>query len=241
MIICESHWQRMIKAFAAFVVTTLLALSPFAAACEPSGLIKNGCHLVGTDESGVDVHYALSKNNSLVSFAIRAQTRGYVAIAFVNNGQDAMFPSDAVVGWAGESNAVMGYAINGADQKDIIGSGIVLTNTSTLQVAGETTLRFTRLTKAGRFPIDPAYVTFNLAQGPTDGLTKHTKESTVAANLLTGKRLPLVPEVYPPPAAAGGPAQPPALLPSARPPTGAAEALSSVLAVVLSLAAMVAA
>lgn len=226
----------MIKAFAAFVITAILTFSPFAAAaCEPSQLIKNGCHLTGTDESGVDVHYALSKNASQVSFALRAKTPGYVAIAFVNNGQDAMFPSDAVVGWAGETNAVMGYAINGYKQKDVIGSGIVLTNTSTSEVSGTTTVRFTRLTKTGRFPIDPAYVTFNLAQGRTDGLTKHTKEATVAANLLTGKRLPLVPEVYPPPAA------PPVILPSARPPTNAADTLSTVLAVVLSFAVLVAA
>lgn len=231
----------MIKAFAAFVVTALVAFSPFAAACEPSQLIKNGCRLVGDDGSGVDVHYALSKNDSLVSFAIRAQTRGYVAIAFVNNGQDAMFPSDAVVGWAGESNAVMGYAINGYDQKDVVGSGIVLTNTSTSEIAGVTTVRFTRPTKTGRFPIDPSYVTFNLAQGPTDGLTKHTKEATVAANLLTGKRLPLVPEVESPPTAAAVPAPPPVILPSVRPPTGAADTLSAVLALGLSFALLVAA
>jgi hypothetical protein len=223
----------MIKAFAAFVVTTLLAFSPSAAACEPSQLIKNGCHLVGDDGSGVDVHYALSKNDSQVSFALRAKTRGYVAIAFVNNGRDAMFPSDAVVGWAGASNAVMGYAINGYDKKDVVGSGIVLTNTSSSEVAGTTTVRFTRLTKTGRFPIDPAYVTFNLAQGPTDGLTKHAKEATVAANLLTGKRLPLVPEVFYPPTA---PPASPTILPSPRPPTGAAEAMSTALAVVLSAA-----
>lgn len=233
----------MIKAFAAFVVTALVALSPFAAACEPSQLIKNGCHLTGKDESGIDVHYALYKNNSQVSFALRAKTPGYVAIAFVNNGQDAMFPSDAVVGWAGETNAVMGYAINGYEQKDVIGSGIVLTNTSTSEIGGFTTVRFTRLTKTGRFPIDPAYVTFNVAQGQTDGLTKHTKEATVAANLLTGKRLPLVPEVYPPPAAPDSPAAgpPPVILPSVRPPTGAADTMSAVLAVVLSFAALVAA
>jgi hypothetical protein len=235
----------MIKAFAAFVVTALIASSPFAAAaCEPSQLVKNGCHLVGDDGSGVDVHYALSKNDSLVSFAIRAQTRGYVSIAFVNNGQDAMFPSDAVVGWAGESNSVMGYAVNGYEQKDVVGSGIVLTNTSTSEIAGVTTVRFTRLTKTGRFPIDPAYVTFNLAQGPTDGLTKHTKESTVAANLLTGKRLPLVPEAYPPPVAPGSPAppaSPPVILPSVRPPTGAAAALSTVaLSTVAAVASVVA-
>lgn len=231
----------MIKAFTAFVVTALLALSPSAAACEPSQLIKNGCHLAGTDASGVDVHYALAKNNSQVSFALRAKTPGYVAIAFVPNGQDAMFPSDAVVGWAGETNAVMGYAINGYEQKDVIGSGIVLTNTSTTEVAGTTTVRFTRLTNTGRFPIDPAYVTFNLAQGKTDGLTKHTKEATVAANLLTGKRLPLVSEVYPPPASPAAPTPPPVILPSVRPPTGAADALSSVLAVALSFAVLVAA
>jgi hypothetical protein len=230
----------MIKAFAVFVVTSLLAFSPMAAACEPSQLIKNGCRLAGTDESGVDVHYALSKNDSQVSFALRAKTPGYVAIAFVPNGQDAMFPSDAVVGWAGESNAVMGYAINGYEQKDVVGSGIVLTNTSTSEVGGTTTVRFTRLTKTGRFPIDPAYVTFNLAQGTTDGLTRHTKESTVAANLLTGKRLPLVPEVYPPPAAIAA-VQAPPILPSVRPPTGAADTLSAVLSVVLSFAVLVAA
>ena len=228
----------MIKAFAAFVVTALIAFSPFASACEPSQLIKNGCRLVGDDGSGVDVHYALSKNDSQVSFAIRAQTRGYVAIAFVNNGQDVMFPSDAVVGWAGESNAVMGYAINGYEQKDVVGSGIVLTNTSTSEIAGVTTVRFTRLTKTGRFPIDPAYVTFNLAQGPTDGLTKHTKEATVAANLVTGKRLPLVPETYPPPVAPASPASPPVILPSVRPPTGAAAALSTVAAAIASVVAL---
>lgn len=236
----------MIKAFAAFVVTALLAFSPSAAAaCEPSQLIKNGCHLVGDDGSGVDVHYALSKGDTQISFALRAKTPGYVAIAFVPNGQDAMFPSDAVVGWAGESNAVMGYAINGYEQKDVVGSGIVLTNTSTSEVAGVTTVRFTRLTKTGRFPIDPAYVTFNLGQGPTDGLTKHTKEATVAANLLTGKRLPLVPEgTYPPPVAPLSPAStastasPPVILPSVRPPTGAAAALSTVAAAIASMVAL---
>lgn len=229
----------MIKAFTTFVVTALLAFSG-AAACEPSQLIKNGCHLTGTDESGVDVHYALAKNNSQVSFALRAKTPGYVAISFVPNGQDAMFPADAVVGWAGESNAVMGYAINGYEQKDIVGSGIVLTNASAIEVAGVTTVRFTRLTKTGRFPIDPAYVTFNVAHGPTDGLTKHAKEATVAANLLTGKRLPLVPEIYPPPASPVPAASPPVILPSSRPSTSAAEALSTVVAVAVSFAVLVA-
>ena len=222
----------MIRAFAAFVVTSLLALAPSAAAaCEASKLMKNGCHLAGADESGVDVHYALSKNGTQVSFALRAKTPGYVAIAFVKNGQDAMFPSDAVVGWAGESNAVMGYAINGYDR--IVGSGIVLTNTSTSQVAGATTVRFTRPTKTGRFPIDPAYVTFNLAQGPTDGLTKHTKEATVAANLLTGERLPLVP--------GNATSPPPAILPSLRPTAAAAPGALSVVAVLASFAVVMAA
>lgn len=220
----------MIKALAA-----LLAFSPLAAACEPSQLVKNGCHLVGDDGSGVDVHYALTKGDSQVSFALRAKTPGYVAMSFVPNGQDSMFPADAVVGWAGESNAVMGYAINGYQQKDVVGSGIVLTNTSVSEVAGTTTVRFTRLTKTGRFPVDPAYVTFNLAQGSTDGLTKHTKEATVAANLLTGKRLPLVPEVYP----ATPPASPPVILPS-RPSTNAADALSTAVAAAVSFAVLVA-
>lgn len=183
----------MIKAFAAFLVSVLTLSSSVTAACAPSQLVKGGCRLLGTDSSGVDVHYALAKNNSMVSFALRAMTPGYVAIAFVANGQDAMFPSDAVVGWAGASNAVMGYSINGYQQKDVVGSGILLTNTSVSEIAGKTTVRFTRRTRTGRFPIDPAHVTFNLAQGPTDGLTKHKRQSTVAANLLTGKRLALSP------------------------------------------------
>lgn len=231
----------MIRAFAAFVVTSLLALSPLAAAaCEPSQLVRNGCRLPGADESGVDVHYALSKNNTLVSFALRAKTHGYVAIAFVANGQDSMVPADAVVGWAGESNAVMGYSVNGYEQKDVVGSGIVLTNTSTSEVAGVTTVRFTRLARTGRFPIDPAYVTFNLAQGPTDGLTRHSRESTVAANLLLGKRLPLVANgtgLNGNGTSLNGTSPP---LPSARPPTSGSDALTATIAVAVTVVTLLA-
>lgn len=156
-----------------------------AAACAPSSVIQGGCELLGG--AGVALHYALAPE--AITVALRAQTRGYVAVGFVPTGQDAMFPADAVVGWMGDtSSGVVPYQVNGYLPVDVIASGVRLSNTSVEEDAdGWTTVRFTRRLQAGRFPLaDLSDVTLNLAQGASDGLAGHTQAATLRANLLTG-------------------------------------------------------
>lgn len=172
-----------------FLATASLAI----AACLPSTLIPGGCQLQSA--AGVDVHYALAPEN--ITMALKARTPGYVAVSFAPTGQAAMFPADAVVGWTGAATtSVVAYQINGYLPMEIIASGVRLTDTSVVQDAGWTTVKFTRRLAAGRFPLtDLSDVSMNVAQGDTEGLTLHTQAATMRVNFVDGFPRPDPPPV----------------------------------------------
>jgi hypothetical protein len=202
------------------LVAAAFAFASVVGACTPSSLIPGGCEIQGPQ--GVRVHSKVVGGD--VSFALQADTEGYVAAWFVPVYQTTLFPGDAVVG-AGHPEGstpwtVVPVQINGPRLVDIIESGIPLSNVGCVQESGSTTLRFTRPLGAGRFRLNPNAVKFYVAKGDTDVFEGYnTTSSAVTANLFAG-----TPAAVPEPAAEAPPPTPnaPPPLPVASPPAAIA-------------------
>lgn len=117
---------------------------------------------------------------------IEAETRGWVGVAFAGSSLDAKYTPDAVIGWIRKSDAgsaqdsyhVGSYRLQGDDWSSPIDNSrqVPLEKTSVCQTReGRTIVRFTRPTRAGKYPISPKsgeYQSMLAAVGGGDSISK---------------------------------------------------------------------
>jgi len=194
------------------IVSLLFA---FASACTPSAVLPAGCQLQ-SGNANIGVHYVLNGSTS-VQFAVVANTTGFVSLSIVPNGQASRIPGDAVFGLYDKNYEIVEeWQINGANMSVYVPSGVPLTGASVSQMNNRTTtLVFSRPLNAGRFPINPAQVSFDVSYGPPNGNLMAIATSRVVADLVAGlpeaaqplAQPPVQPPVQSPPSPSPSPSQ----------------------------------
>eukprot|EP01125_Pyxidicula_operculata_P020988 TRINITY_DN7905_c0_g1_i1.p1 TRINITY_DN7905_c0_g1~~TRINITY_DN7905_c0_g1_i1.p1 ORF type:complete len:687 (+),score=141.88 TRINITY_DN7905_c0_g1_i1:466-2526(+) len=131
--------------------------------------------------------------DGLIDFAVRgAGVTGYVAIAFTS-GQYQMIGSEAVVGYvSGDgSYTITAYDLYSKDVLQITESHhLSIQNLGAEEVAGTTTIFFSRSNSTGRYPFTSlGEATIIASWGKDDGFGQHTKRSDGACfvNSITGE------------------------------------------------------